>query len=66
MKPTQMIEKHRLVILVERLRLIPRNNPNENLSLGLDPGGYVLLEQLDNPPDLLNVAPEEPGTTHLA
>ena len=43
-----MIEKHWLVIQVDPLHLNPTINLSESPLLGLDHGGCVPLEQLDN------------------
>jgi len=60
-----MTGMHPQVTPVDLLHLSPKNDQNENLLLGLDPGECILLEQLDNRLDPPHVAPEEPGTTRL-
>jgi len=41
-------------------------NPSESPSLGLDPGEYAPLEQLDSHPGLPHITPEELGMICLA
>jgi len=64
-KPTlMMIEKHRPAIQVGLRHPILTTNQSQSPTQGLDHGGCVLHEQLDNRPNLRHIVPEEPGMTH--